>query len=359
MADLLYINKNYPGTSQWDTDYKKMVLALRAAYRQGSTVKSIADVISAYTGETFYIEELFKLIGTPSIDETDRNSLKISVHAGGEALVYTEQNKGQLITEAYRLKALTDDLYHAIDLAKPAHVGINLTTIFGLDENIGAFVGPKDSAGRGILDELRIFVLMEEVEPGDPMLNLIRHNPLTPDTGLQSIYKTPFGIYYQWFRSFAGVVTELFGSVDPTLHLNYTETLVAPQDFNLSLDGARYYCVATLKDAAGTTMTHDGVSIITQTAAAQLRVRPYGSLDNVVPDPATPAPANKVSPYLWIQYPPSSVLAQQPDPNGVTTYGVTLQAIAEHKLPRPGLLSPRLNRVWEIKSDEFVGSDLE
>jgi hypothetical protein len=134
---------------------------------------------------------------------------------------------------------------------------------------------------------------------------------------------------------------------------------VTPQDFNLSLDGARYYCVATLKDAAGTTMTHDRVSIITQTAAAQLRVRPYGSLDNVMPDPATPAPANKVSPYLWIQYPPSSVLAQQPDPNGVTTYGVTLQAIAEHKLPRPGLLSPRLNRVWEIKSDEFVGSDLE
>lgn len=359
LADLLYVNKNYPGTTQFDTEYKQMLLDLRNAYRKGATVGAIGDVIRAYTGQTFYIEELFKLIGTPTIDESDRNALKISVHAGAESLRYTEQTRAQLVNETERIKALTDDLYHAIDLAKPAHVGINLTTIFGLDENIGAFVSPKDAHGVGISDDLRIFVLLEEGEPGDPMFHFLRQSPLTPDTGLHSIYKTPFAVHYQWFREYLGNIYPITGATDPFLRLHYKEIPATPQDFNMSWDGARFFCIASLKDAEGTQMKKDGIDIKTRTAAAQLRIKPYLAPDVVNPAPATPPPPGSTHTNLVVRYHPSSVLVQQPNPMLPSDTTVTFQGTAEHTLPVPGVLHPKLNRVWEIQSDEFVGSDLE
>ena len=51
-AAALEINKSYPEASQFDLDYKAMLVALLAAYPEGTTVDAIQKVITAYTGET-------------------------------------------------------------------------------------------------------------------------------------------------------------------------------------------------------------------------------------------------------------------------------------------------------------------
>jgi hypothetical protein len=41
------------------------------------------------------------------------------------------------------LQQITNSLYGAIDLAKPAHVGLEFTTVFGADENVDCFISPR------------------------------------------------------------------------------------------------------------------------------------------------------------------------------------------------------------------------
>lgn len=177
-ADVLFVNRNYPETTRSDQAYKQMLMDLERAYRLGATVQSISQVITAYTGEVFYIDELFKGLGR-YYDQSDRNAIKISVYASSAV-----SSQSSITNDTNRIRAVTEDLYNAIDLAKPAHVGINLTTIFGSDENIGQHTKFFES-GFGISDELRIILQLVEEEPLEPMLEPAPFlDPSTPDTRL-------------------------------------------------------------------------------------------------------------------------------------------------------------------------------
>jgi hypothetical protein len=167
-AGPLFVSRSYPTATQTDSDYRNMLVDLIAAFRKGATASAIADVIKAYTGQTFYVEELYRQIGKSSYyDQSDRNAIRVSVYANARS----SYNNAQVNT-------LSQDLYDAIDLAKPAHVGINLTSIFGLDENIGTFV-------TGITDQLQIRMQLVEGDRLEPMLTLgPLRDPKSPDTRL-------------------------------------------------------------------------------------------------------------------------------------------------------------------------------
>lgn len=133
-AGPLYLSRNYPTATQYDRDYKLMLVGLIQAYRKGATVQGIADVIKAYTGIRLTVQELYKLIAPGSYyNQSDRNAISVAYQvAGTDAFSKAE---GFL-----KLQQVTSDLYAAIDLAKPAHVGLNLTAVFGSDENIDHYI---------------------------------------------------------------------------------------------------------------------------------------------------------------------------------------------------------------------------
>jgi hypothetical protein len=141
----LYINRLYPTTDpvQYDLDYKMMLVNLIPAYFQGATVSSLEAIITAYTGLDIQVLELYKFIGQGFFDQSDRNSLSVSVNVGGN-------NPLDDITQLNQLQAVTTALYGAIDLGKPAHVGLEFKTVFGADEDIDAFV---TSSFTNVVDE--------------------------------------------------------------------------------------------------------------------------------------------------------------------------------------------------------------
>jgi hypothetical protein len=132
--DPLYVSSNWPSKTQFDTDFKLMLIELIAAYRLGSTVVGIQDVIFAYTGINIQVQELYKEIGNGVFDQSDRNAIRVSVSVGNNSL--------SQITTLTQLQQIVQSLYGAIDLAKPAHVGLEFTTIFGEDEDIDCFISP-------------------------------------------------------------------------------------------------------------------------------------------------------------------------------------------------------------------------
>ena len=134
-ADPLYVSSAYPTQTQFDTDFKTMLVELIAAYQQGSTVSGIQAVIFAYTGINIQVEELYKQIGNGVFDQSDRNAIKVSVSVGNNSL--------SEITTLTQLQQIVNSLYGAIDLAKPAHVGLEFTTIFGEGDNIDCFISPS------------------------------------------------------------------------------------------------------------------------------------------------------------------------------------------------------------------------
>lgn len=176
--DPLFISRNFPAKDQFDLDFKLMIQRLLVAYRQGAKVTSIQQVIFAYTLQTnIVVEELYKEIGQ-FFDQSDRNAIRVAVKVGSLT--------GS--TSLAVLPSVTADLYGAIDQIKPAHVGLNLTTIFGEDENIDAYIvgdGQSPPSIVGIQDSLRIYFRLEEEEPFPPQLTL---SPLfdttSPDTRL-------------------------------------------------------------------------------------------------------------------------------------------------------------------------------
>lgn len=177
-ADPLFVSRNYPTQTQFDLDFRTMLVDLLLAYKEGATTRAIHDVIFAYTGKDIVVEELYKEIGL-FFDQSDRNSITVAVNVGGSNPLTDIQNLLQL-------QAITRDLYGAIDLTKPAHVGLNFTTVFGSDENIDAFTSNTDNWSAitpGINDELRIFVSLVEDEPFNPMLiQAPILDPLNPQT---------------------------------------------------------------------------------------------------------------------------------------------------------------------------------
>lgn len=125
-----------PTTLAYPIGYRDMLVDLLAAYQEGATAKSIQDVIYAYTGKNIVVEELYKEISDGFYDQSDRNSVKVSVNVGGSDPLVD-------INSLEELQQITNSLYGAIDLAKPAHVGLEFTTVFGSDENIDCFISSQ------------------------------------------------------------------------------------------------------------------------------------------------------------------------------------------------------------------------
>ena len=135
-ADPLYVSGNWPSKSQFDLDFKAMLVELIAAYRQGCTVKAIEDVIFAYTGIRITVHELYLSIGNGIVDESDRNSISVNVNVGGLG------NSLDEVTSLLQLQTIIQSLYNAIDLAKPAHVGLEFSTVFGEGEQLDCMLSP-------------------------------------------------------------------------------------------------------------------------------------------------------------------------------------------------------------------------
>ncbi len=178
----LSIPADFPATGQFDLDFKLMMQRLLVAYRGGATLSDIAKVVFAYTLQTsITVTELYKLIGPGSFyDQSDRNTVLINVQVGD-------------LTTLQALPGITGDLYGAVDLVKPAHVGVNLTTIFGEDENIDTFIIPSGSPPMGgIEDSLIITYQLIEEEPFPPQLILAPLlNPASPITVLTPTMESP------------------------------------------------------------------------------------------------------------------------------------------------------------------------
>jgi hypothetical protein len=326
-ADPLFVSRNYPSRAQFDLDFRTMLVDLLLAYKEGATTKAIHDVIFAYTGKDIIVEELYKEIGK-FFDESDRNAITISVNVGGSDPLKDIQNLIQL-------QAITRDLYGAIDLTKPAHVGINFTTVFGSDENIDAFI-------TGITDELRIFVSLVEDEPFDPMLiQAPIMDPLNPQTTIAA-----YGL------KFKAVLTsgEYAALVEPTSFLeNGTPVTIAAWQMNHSYAaGALVLDVNTgwnifVATTAGTSGGSEPSGFLTTPLNGTLAEGPNTLVwTNLAPTAkaaytfVTPNYVIKPTARNWIML---LVIGTQ-NASGI---------LANYDPANPaGLLAPRLDRAWEI-----------
>src|SRR5271154_1019728 len=70
-AASLFVSSNWPSANQFDVQYKQMLVELLQAYRMGTTVAAIQDVIFAYTGLQIQVVELYKEIGNGVYDQSD------------------------------------------------------------------------------------------------------------------------------------------------------------------------------------------------------------------------------------------------------------------------------------------------
>lgn len=302
---LLKLNRNYPGTTQYDLDFKDMVLKLLKAYRLGSTTESIRLVLEAYTGTNFTLEELFT-----SSDISDHNAIRVGLGVGDGTKGITRE----VVQNIVKVQDVVKDLYTAIDLAKPAHIGINLTTVLRDDAELVTM---------SIEDTLQITALYEEAEPGSPMLYEAPFmDSKTPRTGLGP-ESTEFT--YQWFRNGVEI----------------------PQ-----ATGPDYIFSATLSD----TQAHYNVRIthpvlgLCWSDAAVLTVSPTGT--SPVPRAHGTVPA-AITPTGTLR-----VVAQPSSRSVVEGVQVVLSVSVRNTIV-PGILSPHLNRCWEISSDTLIGMDLE
>jgi len=134
----LYINRIYPTLDpvQYDYDYAAMLTNLLPAYRMGATVASLEAIITAYTGLEIPVTELYTLIGQGVYDESDRNTIVVDITVGGT-------NPLEDVIQLDQLEAITNALYGAIDLGKPAHVVLEVQTVFGSGENLDCHLSPS------------------------------------------------------------------------------------------------------------------------------------------------------------------------------------------------------------------------
>jgi hypothetical protein len=172
----LQINKSYPESSQFDLDYKALIVALLAAYPEGCTLDAIGKVITAYTGETVVVQELYKLIGNGLYDDSDRNTIKVSLNT-------TSVQPLSQLASANLLQTLAQNLYSAIDLAKPAHIGLDYSLTFGTAENMATLIASWT-------DKLKIVFHGVEPAPLPPIFTLApMEDPTSPDTRLTAYGK--------------------------------------------------------------------------------------------------------------------------------------------------------------------------
>ena len=129
----LQVQSSFPADDQFDVGYRNMLVALLAAYPQGATLAAIEAVITAYTNLTVPVVELYKEIGNGYYDDTYRNTLLVNIAATGA-------NPVTQTVSADLLATLSGDLYNAIDLAKPAHIGLEYAIVFSTGESIEALI---------------------------------------------------------------------------------------------------------------------------------------------------------------------------------------------------------------------------
>ena len=304
---LLGLNRNYPGKTQYDLDFKDMVLKLLAAYRLGATAESIRLVLEAYTGTAFTLEELFQGI-TPGGDISDRNAIRVGLGVGSTGI------NGDAVRDISRVADTVKDLYTAIDLAKPAHVGINLTTVLRDD---------ADQITLGILDEFTITALFEEAEPGDPLLYEAPFmKASTPHTGLGPEIRD---FTYQWFRG----ASPIPGATNPDYIFSAAQA-----------DTGARFSVQISQPSLG--QCHSDAAVLT--------VSPVGT--DPLPRAAAPLPASAPSTG-------SLRITSQPSSRSVVEGAQVIFSVAARNETVPGILSPHLNQCWEVAEDVLIGLDLD
>lgn len=306
---LLGLNRNYPGKTQYDLDFKDMVLKLLAAYRLGATAKSLKLVLEAYTGTSYTLEELFKSI-TPGGDISDRNAIRVGLGVSSGSEGFTDA----VVRDIAKVADTVKDLYAAIDLAKPAHIGINLTTTL------------RDDAERialGISDDLTITVLFEEAEPGDLLLYEAPFmNVSTPRTGLGPETRS---FTYQWFRNSVAIT----GATAPDYIFSAA----------LGDDGVGFSVQVSQEDLGQC-----------QSSTAHLTVSPLGTTPLPRATAATPSP---VSPTGTLR------ITAHPTSRSVVEGAQVIFSVSARNETVPGILSPHLNQCWEVAEDLLIGLDLD
>jgi hypothetical protein len=411
-ADVLSVSESYVQPTQFDSGdfsgatpalsfpigYRDMLVALLKAYREGATPKSIADVIFAYTGKNIQVEELYLKIGQ-FYDQSDRNAVKVSVNVGGDNPLTDIQSLNQL-------QQIVNSLYGAIDLAKPAHVGLEFTTIFGTDENIDCVFSPKyltafqldtlaakqqayytltayvlltdaasqisiaayqalssgqkalyqglylnsNCSGTGIDDALRIIIQQVEQPNFDPMLyQAPLLDPKNPRTALAAYGKRflPLLTPAQWAALPAKPAQAPAAS--PSLKQAYYYD-IGSAAYLLGMgswlaSNTHFYVGQRIIDSVG------NVQIVTAATGATGGTQPTWntSLNGSTTDGSVTwqnkGANNYIDPLKWIQI----------AVNNVSTGEVSNWDIA-HPM---GLLAPRENQVWEIVSDNFSSFNMD
>ena len=146
----LHVSSVYPYIDQFDkgdfsgydlflrntVGYRDMLVDLIKAYGMGATAASLAAVVYAYTGKSVPVVELYTLIGLGVYDQSDRNTVTVGVNIGGSNPLVDIENLSQL-------SEIIQSLYGALDLAKPAHVGLELTTVFVEGEDLQCALSPR------------------------------------------------------------------------------------------------------------------------------------------------------------------------------------------------------------------------
>jgi len=212
----LYINRLYPTLDpvQYDYDYAAMLVNLIPAYQLGATVASLEDIITAYTGLDIPVIELYTLIGQGVYDQSDRNTISVSVTVGGT-------NPLEDVIQLNQLEAITNALYGAIDLGKPAHVILEFQTVFGSGENLDCHLSPS-------------------------YLNQAQYNA-TPEAqqGYYTIYgyvlSNPIGTWTpNAYYSLGTVITDSNGNAQQVLAAGTSSPIAAPLVWNRTLNGLTF-----------------------------------------------------------------------------------------------------------------------
>ena len=337
--DPLFISRNYPTTTQYDLDYKNLVLKLIAAYSEGATAKAIADVITAYMGSNanIHVNELFEYASMAPYDISYRNTITAFV----PILTLGDPDTQVLANNLY---TLSHDLYKAVDLAKPAHVGLELGLVLGCSEDkfrpiidevsyigttfptspvegeydlindtlyqyVGGFWTPIIEPGTNIIpftpipricSGLRFIIACVESPLPDPLYEAPFEDPTHPDTGLasnSSVYTKPA------YGTSASNPINIFGKgfLTGSVAVNFT--------------GVSGWVPAASVQASSDTQLIVGIPTTALSGPIQVVIT---------------SGMNVTTLLTAVDF------LVQTDP---VTYS------------RPGVLTPLLNRAWEIKSD--------
>jgi hypothetical protein len=165
----LGIAKSFPTSTQSDQDYRALCVNLLAAYLEGGTVDALEKVVTAYTGDTVQVAELYKLIGNGVYTQSDINRLRVVVPlVGATPLTAT--------ATANRIATISDNLYAALDLIKPAHVLLDYAIGVGSDEDLSDKL-------LGIEDTMTVVLSNAEVSPLEAPFTMAPFlDPSSPDT---------------------------------------------------------------------------------------------------------------------------------------------------------------------------------